>query len=817
MSDGVTAFGPLLRARRKSAGMSQEELAARSGLSVRAIGDLERGRTRCPYPASVRRLARALDLSDEARQELFAAAARRLAGAATARAAAAPVSDPLPVGNRRLIPRQLPGSVRQFVGRRDELTALTALLDDAGRSASTGTVIAAISGTAGVGKTVLAVHWARQVAGLFPDGQLYLNLGGYGPGEAPVTLAQALRHFLDAFAIPPDRIPAGLAAQGALYRSLLAGKRVLIVLDNAQDAEHVRPLLPGSPSCLVVVTSRSQLPGLVATEEACAITLGLLNKDEAYELLERRLGAGRLEAEPAAAAELIELCARLPLALAIATGRASARPGFQLGTLARELKDAERRLDALETGDAPASVRAVFSWSMSSLTAAAARVFRLLSLHPGPDITISAAASLAGVPSSQARRILEDLVRAHLLTEHAPGRYACHDLLRSYAAEQALAADDKAARQAATRRLVDHYLHSARAADAVLRPGRHPIKLADPDPAITVDRFADLRDALAWFDAQHQTLTAVAALAADSDLGSRAWQLAWTMETFWRRRALAHEACAGQRTALEAARRLGDRAAQAAAHRGTAGALIHLGRYADAMKHLDQALFLFGEAGEFAGQAYVHITTSEALCRQGRPRDALTHAWRAQQLARKSGDSAMLARALNVVGWSLAKTGSYQRALDFCRRALTAQRRIGDLDGIINTLDSLAYIHRSLGHHAEAVTFSRQAIDLMVRTGDRYDVAMALANSGDAHQAVGDANAARRAWLQAESMFAGMDGLLDARIERLRANLHTPAGTDRDQQHGPLDGSALDHAGQKHQHNPRTEPGSGAVEKSGPR
>jgi len=330
-----------------------------------------------------------------------------------------------------VVPRELPAAIGQFTGRARELRALTGMLDGPAGTV----VISAIAGAAGIGKTALAVQWAHQVADRFPDGQLYVNLRGFHPSGKPVPAAAAVRGFLEALGVQAERIPADLDAQARLYRSLLSGRRMFVLLDNARDEEQVRPLLPGGPGCLVLVTSRCQLSGLVAAEGAHALTLGLLSEAEARDLLTRRLGAARLGAEPRAATELVGLCAGLPLALAIAAARA-ARPGARLDALSEELKDVQTRLDALDTGDPSVSVRAVFSWSVDNLPARQTRMFRLLGLHPGPDIAIPAAASLAGTPPAQARGDLRELARAHLISEHVPGRYAMHDLLRAYAAEQ---------------------------------------------------------------------------------------------------------------------------------------------------------------------------------------------------------------------------------------------------------------------------------------------------------------------------------------------------------------------------------------------
>ena len=622
MSDDAAVFGAWLRACRYAAGLSQGALAERSGLSIRAISDLERGRTRWPHPDSVRRLADALELRGPARAEFFrtlaagaadvtrlqASPARRGAGAdlplqadegADGLLQASPDGEQGRAGHARaVVPRQLPGPVRLFVGRDAELAALTGLLDSAG-STPAAVMISAIGGTAGVGKTALALHWAHQVAGRFPDGQLYVNLRGFHPSGKPMSSAGAIRDLLDAFQVPAEQIPASLDAQAGLYRSLLAGRRMLVVLDNARDAGQVRPLLPGSPGCLVVVTSRSQLAGLAATDGAYQLTLDLLTEAEARQLLVRRLGAARLAQEPEAVAELIALCARLPLALAITAARASSRPGFGLGALAEELADARRRLDALDAGDAAASVRAVFSWSLDSLSAPAARLFALLGLHPGPDVTIEAAASLADISLPQARRVILELADAHLITEHVPGRFSLHDLLHAYTAERA-AADSDQGRQAALARVLDHYLHTARTAALLLNPARVPVTpsrvpvpLSPPQPGVTPEHLDGQQHALAWLEAERHVLIAVITLAARAGFDTCAWQLPWAMSNFLDRRGYWQDSATVHSTALHATTRLGDTAAQTAIRRQLAHACIRLADYDQAGAHLTHCLKLY--------------------------------------------------------------------------------------------------------------------------------------------------------------------------------------------------------------------------------
>ena len=336
----------------------------------------------------------------------------------------------------RAAPRPCPPGVPAFTGRAAELAELDRLLPAPGAAGkgSAPAAILAVSGTAGVGKTALAVHWARRAARRFSDGHLHANLRGFHHSGAPAATPEVIRSFLSVLGVPPDCIPPGQEAQATLYRSILADQQILVVLDNARDEQQIRPLLPGSPRSLVLVTSRNQLTGLAATDGAQLITLDVLPHHEAVQLLTARLGSQAI-AEPAAVSEIASLCARLPFALAVAAARAAARPHLPLAALAAELRDAASRLDALDSGDPAASVRIMFSWSYNQLSAGAARMFRLLGLHPDADITVPAAASLAGLDETAGRRLLRELSRAQMLSEHLPGRYAVHDLLRAYAAE----------------------------------------------------------------------------------------------------------------------------------------------------------------------------------------------------------------------------------------------------------------------------------------------------------------------------------------------------------------------------------------------
>jgi DNA-binding SARP family transcriptional activator/Tfp pilus assembly protein PilF len=666
-----------------------------------------------------------------------------------------------------VIPRQLPAAPWHFAGRAAELKALTRLLDDtAGRGRTA--VISAVDGTAGVGKSALAIHFAQQVADRFPDGQLYVNLRGFDPAGPPVTPADAIRGFLDALAVEPQRIPASLGAQCALYRSLLAGKRVLIVLDNAPDTEQVRPLLPGSRSCLVVVTSRNQLTGLVAAEGAHPLTLDLLTAEEARELIIRRLGAERVCAEPDAVDEMIGLCARLPLALSVTAAHAASKPEYRLAALAGELRAAGSRLDALDSGDAATDIRAVLSWSYQQLSASARRMFRLLGLHPGPDISAQAAVSLAGIPDAEARRSLRELTRAHLITEDADGRFAFHDLLRAYADEQATSADSGAERRTAIHRMLDHYLHTACAASLRMIPTRHPITLTPAEPGVRPETMTGTAAASAWFEAEHRVLLALISLAAATGFDTHAWQIPWALGRFLDRRGFWHDWAAMERTALTAARRLGDLPGQASAQHSLGYAYARLGQHDKALTHLRQSERIYDQTGDRVGQVNAHIALGLAFEHQGRPADALGHGRQALALARDAGYRTGEALALNAVGWYLARTGSYQQARTYCEQALELHRELDYRSSEAATLDSLGYIHHHLGDFTWALEAYARALVLRREVGDRWGLAETLGHIGDIRHAMGSPHEARTAWQQAATI---LDELGDQDPQQIRAKL----------------------------------------------
>jgi DNA-binding SARP family transcriptional activator/tetratricopeptide (TPR) repeat protein len=652
-------------------------------------------------------------------------------------------------------PAQLPPDSYGFTGRGDELRQLDSLLTTAG-DRPTAVVISAVSGTAGVGKTALAVHWAHRARDEFADGQLYVNLRGFDPTGSPVTPAEAVREFLDAFDVSPERIPASFDAQVGLYRSLLAERRVLVVLDNARDAEQVRPLLPGAPGCVVVVTSRNQLSGLI-TEGVHPLPLDLLSAAEARELLARRLGGRRVAAEPRAVSQIIALCARLPLALAIVAARAATHPGFGLAALASELRQTRGTLDEFAGADPATDARAVFSWSYLQLGPDVARLFRLLGLHPGPDISTPAAASLTGLQPVQVRPLLAELVQAQLIVEHTPGRYTFHDLLRAYATEQAHLVDSGDQRDAAIHRMLNHYVCTAHVAARLLRPNRDAIAAVPLQPGVTPENLADYLPALAWFTAEHAVLLGVLDHAAETGWDLHTWHLAWTLADFLDWQMHWHDYAATQRSALAAAKRLADPSREADAHRILGRAYTRLDRLDDAHAHLRDALDLYRQCGDQAGQGHAHHDLGFILELRGCYPEALDHARREHEMFRSAGHRHGEALALNAIGWSHALLGDYQQALTHCQQALALLQEFGDRPVQAATWGSLGYTHHHLGDDTRAIACYQRALDLFRDLRAYRWEAITLTRLGDIHHATGDHDHARDAWQAALPILDQLD------------------------------------------------------------
>ncbi|WP_410812556.1 AfsR/SARP family transcriptional regulator [Micromonospora sp. 067-2] len=658
----------------------------------------------------------------------------------TAPTAAGTPARPAAVGP---VPAQLPSDVRGFAGRRAELARLDALRTSAGEPA-TAVPVGVISGPGGVGKTALAVHWAHRVASHFPDGQLHANLAGYSQSGVVRSSEQVVRAFLSALGVPPREVPPDEQAQTALYRSLLAGRRMLVLLDNARDAAQVRPLLPGAAGCLVLVTSRDRLTGLVATEGADSVVLDLLTDEDARALLRARIGT-RAEAEPAAVDELIRLCDRLPLALVVVAARTVVRPQLSLAELGAQLRT-DGGLDGLDTGEHDSSVRTTLSWSYRLLSVPTARVFRLVG--GSTDVTVSAAAvaSLAGTGRREIRRAVAELAEAHLVLERGPDRYAMHDLLRAFAAELSGEQDPPGARAEARGRLFDHYLHSAHGAAVLLHPHWDPIALPPADGGVRPEKLSDHDEALAWFAREREVLIALVERCAASGFDRHAWQLAWSLTSFLDRQGGWHDQLAVQRTALVTARRSGDPAGQAHAHRSLARAQARLGRVDEAPSQLERALALFRGLDDPANQGHTCLDLAEMADRQGRRAEVVQHAEAALALYRTAGHRYGQAMALNAIGWYQAQLGEHHAAIEACRQGLELLREFDDRHGQAATWDTLGYAQHRAGRPSEAVGAYRHAVQLYREFRDRYYEADTLGHLAEAQVDAGDPVGAQESW-----------------------------------------------------------------------
>lgn len=624
-----------------------------------------------------------------------------------------------PAGTARSRPRQLPADVRGFVDRLPELELLNAILGVSGAGPPQVGVFV-IAGTAGVGKTSLAIHWAHRVHERFPDGQLCVNLRGYDPGS-PLTPQEVLDRFLRALDVAPRAIPTDLEARAAVYRSLLAERRVLVLLDNAASVGQVRPLLPGTANCLVIVTSRNRLSGLAVRDGAQRLTLDLLSEPDAVSLL-RTLTAGyRADEDADRLSELARLCARLPLALRIAAERAASRPRMPLDDLIRDLRDESALWEALtaEDDDEADAVRTVFAWSYRALTEPAARLFRLLGLHPGPDFSTAVTAALAGTTTASARHLLDALVGAHLIEQIGPDRHQFHDLLRAYAADQAQEETGEQ-RQAITRQILTWYLHAANAAEARIGALDIRIPLHPPDPSLLLPTFADERAAAVWLELERANLLAATRVAAaDPKLRSLAWQLPTVLRSYYMRHNLFGDWFASSQLGLDAARALGDR-------HGEAELLDSLGMANVATQQLTTgtechaaALALRRELGDSLGEAVSLNALGLTSLRGRRLSEAGSYFTQSIDVFERLGDAVWQAVARANLGETQYELAQYPQAIESVRQALAVFRSVHDPQGEGNALRILGAIHREQGQVADALSAARDAVTIAVEHDNR--------------------------------------------------------------------------------------------------
>jgi DNA-binding SARP family transcriptional activator/tetratricopeptide (TPR) repeat protein len=712
-----------------------------------------------------------------------------------------------------LVPRQLPVDIDGFTGREQELAGLEALLgggDD--EEALEPVVVSAVVGTAGVGKSALAIHAAHRLAGRFPDGQLYVNLQGAAVGSAPLGPGEVLGRFLRGLGVDPAAIPGDLEEAAALWRSQVAGRRLLVVLDDAADAAQVRPLLPAAPGCGVLVTSRRVLTSL---EGAQHLHLDVLAPDEAIQLLGRLAGPQRVAAEPQVAAEVVRLCGRLPLALRIAGARLAARPSWPVRTLAERLADAQARLDELELADI--GVRASFTVSDQHLRAsgdptdrAAAAAFGLLGMLDGPELGMPVAARLLDIGERAAERVLERLVDAHLLETPAPGRYRLHDLLRLYARELAAQRHPEPERAAALTRALGFYAATTWGTLAVLRPGDHRLARADARWRKGGLELPDEHSALAWLEAERANLLAAIQQAATTPgiPNELATQLAHALFGFLWVRGHWDDWVRVSQLALAAARRTGDRAAQAHAHNDLGLAHYRQGRYEQALACHQEGLAIFRELRDRRGQAAslnnLGIVYEEqgryqesrachkaslAICRelgnqrgqaislgnlgnvherQGRYDQALACQQETLAIFDELEDRYGQAVTLNNLGKVHLRRGRYDEALASLKTSLTIFRELGDRDGQAFSLTELGVVHRRQGRPDRALACQQEGLAIRRELGDRRGQAESLRELGETLRTLDRSDAARAHWREALAIF---EQLGTTHADQLRALL----------------------------------------------
>jgi DNA-binding SARP family transcriptional activator/tetratricopeptide (TPR) repeat protein len=644
------------------------------------------------------------------------------------------------------VPRQLPSDFTQFTGREEALRDLDALLP---RTAVPGqpVVIAAVHGTAGVGKTALAVHWAHRIHEHFPDGQLFLNLRGYGPGR-PVEPPAALDTLLRCLGMSGQEIPEDSAARSLALRSMLADRRVLLILDNARDPEQVRPLLPGS-SCMVVVTSRNRMRGLAVRDGAHRIDLSPLAPGEAVTLLTSRLRHRGVPYAEQHLAELAELSGHLPLALAIVAEHAASHLGAGPAALVEQLRHRRSRLDRLDLADPPSSLRAVFSWSYLALEADEARCFRLLGLHAGPDFSSHSAAALLGVPVTQARRSIDRLVDAHLVHQTASDRFVLHDLLRLYASELDLEPE----LDPALRRGYDWYLHSAAAARAVTGALSRLVDIGEPVAGITPTSFTDETAAHEWLDRERANLIAAVHDAAARRHDRATYRLAQLTHTYlWERGALT-DIFELQDLALTAARRSSDESARAVSHNQLGVAYIRRADWDRAEEHLRLACRIFEAEGHDLGHLAALGNLGSLYRLSGRPTESVQMQERSIEIARRTGDSVSEGTLMNKLALALVDLATYDRAITIARRSTKLLRSAGTRWQEASATDTLGQALDGRGEHAAAVDAYHRALDGFRYVGDSWSECIVLTHLGIAQRAAGQQEAARASWRSALQIY----------------------------------------------------------------
>lgn len=633
-------------------------------------------------------------------------------------------------------PSQIPTSARHFCGRCTEARTLDRLL--ANNSEVTNLPVVLISGMAGVGKTTLAVHWADSVREQFPDGNLYVNLRGYD-AESPLQPEQVLDSFLRALDVPAERIPLDLDSRAALYRSALKDQCMVVVLDNARTAAQVRPLLPGSGRCAVVITSRSKLSGLVARDDAHRIELDVLDTDAALDLLRRILGPSQVEADLSGAEALIDHCASLPLALRIAADRAAAHPQRSLSELAEELVSESNRMEIFTVDEDDAStVRVVFSWSYNALPAAAQRMFRRLGLHGGTDISLSAAAALTGVTESEARKNLDHLVNAHLLEEPYSKRYQFHDLVRAYANERANTEEPPHERQGAIRRLLLWYLHHADQAARHFGPAsRHvPLDSGGRTQCLTV-LISSHAEALNWYETERANLLAAVQQAAREGEDQLAWKIAASIRPYYHLRKIWNDWINSHQVALASSRRANDLQGLAWISNSLGVAHTSFSRFADARRHFTEGLHLSRRLDDPYGEALALGCLGDVDWSTKNYKDALKHLDRALQIWSRLKDPWGMAITHRVLGRVHRDIGNLGQASEYLRQSLEIYQPIDDPWGEGTTLAGLGRTYLQLAQLPEAIRALQDAARSHREIGNLWQEAKTLHDLSEALDASG--------------------------------------------------------------------------------
>ncbi len=754
------AFGERLRTLRVERGLSLAELSGLVHYSKGYLSKVENG----DKPPTVQ-LARGCDQALGADGGLL----RLLIGTPTP-------SGPKPARttqrrDARPRPAQLPAAVADFAGREDEIAQLHSML---AARAPGGMLIAVIEGLGGIGKTTLALHWAHQLRPAFPDGALFSDLRGYHPAGQPANPYDVLAGFLRAMGVAPDAVPQDDADRSALFRSVMDGKRMVLMLDDAADVDQVEPLLPGSAECLVIVTTRVRLGGLVVRHGARRLGLRGLASTEATALLSGIIGAARVSAEPDAVAELVDRCASLPLALRIVADRAASRPGRPLADLVAELRSEGDRLDALSVpGDDTTAVGNVFSWSYRALTEPAARMFRLLGLFPGLEPGVPAAMALAGEQAGRTRRLMDGLAAVHLVEESGRDGYRLHELVRLYAVERVRGEESDATRDDALRRLVTWYLHTADAADRVLLPQRHRQPLATVSTVAPLE-FADYPAAMAWCERERPTIARLTRDAADRRMHELAWRLPTALWGFFSLRNRWADLIETHQVALASARAVDDRLGQAIALNNLGIAEANSGRPDHAHPLMAQALLLRKEIGDVWGEAAVSNNLGSLHRGRGEFDTAVAHHDRAIMLFRQVGDQCGEGQALNNLGSAYLALGQLGAAIDCYRRGLSALVGISDQLGQAETLDSMGSAYQVMGDYDTAVDCHLRAVLMFRELGDRGGEAGGLDNLGIALAGHGSVALARDSWRHALALFEEVDPI---RARQVRARLNGSPAT----------------------------------------